>query len=139
MRKRLTIVLAVLLLVVVGTIGWLSLRPDEPMYNGKRLSVWLKGYDGSYRSFSGSNYNSGFSNSGFSYVENATGRAEADEAVRHIGTNAIPMLLQKLRAKDSPFKVKLHALAQKLPLIKVYHTPAWFQQKQGCRGFLVLG
>ncbi|MDB6067720.1 MAG: repeat protein [Pedosphaera sp.] len=120
MRKRLPIVLGVLLLAVLGTIAWLSLRPDaeDPVYQGKRLSVWLGNYDPHppYRSLS----------------------PEGEEAVRQLGTNAIPMLLRKLRAKASPFKDKLFALAQKQHVIKVSFTPAWFQHWQGALGFRVL-
>jgi hypothetical protein len=120
MRKRLPIVLGVLLLAVVGTIAWLSMRPDaeDPVCQGKRLSVWLGSYDPHTRYLSLS--------------------PEADEAVRQLGTNAIPLLLRRLRAKDSPFKEKLYALAQKQHVIKVSYTSATRQHLQGAAGFEVL-
>ena len=39
------------------------------------------------------------------------------ERLRHIGTNAIPTLLRRLRAKDSPLTLRLVALAQKQHLL----------------------
>jgi HEAT repeat protein len=63
---------------------------------------------------------------------------EAAQAIRQLGTNAIPILLRRLRAKESPFKDKLYALAQKQHVIKVSYTPASFQHGQGAAGFQVL-
>jgi HEAT repeat protein len=63
---------------------------------------------------------------------------QAAQAIRQLGTNAIPLLLRKLRAKASPFKDKLYALAQKQHVIKVYHTPATYQHWQGAAGLCVL-
>jgi C-terminal processing protease CtpA/Prc len=45
MRKRVYIALAVLLVMLVGVIGWQVLRERQPVYQGKRLSVWLKSFD----------------------------------------------------------------------------------------------
>jgi HEAT repeats len=120
MRKRVPIVLGVLLVFVLGTIAWLSLRPDaeDPVYQGKRLSVWM----GSDPDDAARELTPG-----------------AKQAIRQLGTNAIPLLLRKLRAKDSPFKVKLFALAQKQHVIKVSYTPAKLQPWQGAEGFQVLG
>ena len=41
MRNRVRIALAVLLVALVGGIIWQALREREPVYQGKRLSVWL--------------------------------------------------------------------------------------------------
>ena len=74
------ILLAVLAVAAVGVLEWLVLRePPEPVYQGKPLSVWLKSFD------------------------IGTSQEEADvaaDAVRHIGTNALPMLLEMIRSKD---------------------------------------
>ena len=48
MGKRRRILLAFLLVALIGGLGWLVLRPREPAYQGKRLSVWLEQYWGSY-------------------------------------------------------------------------------------------
>src|SRR5260370_1169344 len=118
MRKRSRIALALLFLAVIGGIAWLALRPSEPMYKGKRLSVWLENYD------------HGRSDPGFQ---------ETGEAVRHIGTNAIPTLLRRVRAKDSLLTLRLIALAQKQHVFKVKFKPASILQLEGMVGFQALG
>lgn len=76
-RKRFRIGFGLLLLAVFGGIAWLTLRPSEPMYEGKTLSVWLEEYVHS-------SPNSELSNN-------------AKDALHHIGTNAIPTLLCRLK------------------------------------------
>jgi hypothetical protein len=105
MRKRVQIALAVLLVVIAGVGVWQGLREREPVYQGKPLSSWLIA------------------------VYSTTGTPEAQEeqanaAVRQVGTNVLPTLLRMLRAKDSPLKVKLMALADKQHVIKISYTPA---------------
>ncbi|MDB6063948.1 MAG: repeat protein [Pedosphaera sp.] len=63
----------------------------------------------------------------------------ANEAVRHIGTNAIPALLPRLMASDSPFTLRLVALARKQHLFKVTFTSATDKYLQGYNGFRELG
>jgi hypothetical protein len=41
MRKRVQIALAVLLIAVVGVIGWREQREREPVYRGKPVSYWI--------------------------------------------------------------------------------------------------
>jgi hypothetical protein len=69
----------------------------EPEYSGKKLSEWLiEGpfvYDGP--------------RSGM--------EQEAMEAVRHIGTNALPYLLRWMRYERPPWKDRLYALLMKFP------------------------
>lgn len=79
MRKRVHIALAVLLVAGVGVTAWLVLRPKEPVYAGTPLSVWLKSFD-----------------MGISKEEAGV----AADAVRHMGTNALPMLLKVINSKD---------------------------------------
>ena len=63
---------------------------------------------------------------------------KAHEAIRSIGTNAIPTLLQMLRATDPPLKIKLVALAQRQHLIKIRYTPAESLNAAAASGFHVL-
>lgn len=117
MRIRSRIALAILLLAVVGGIAWLALRPNEPMYKGRRLSVWLEGFAGGNTNIS---------------------RFEADQAVRHIGTNAIPTLMRLIHANDSPLMLKIVALARKQHVVKVTHTPARVYHMEAEWGFFAL-
>jgi len=87
-RIRVTAI-AALVLAALGTVLWIALSPreHEPVYQGKTLTYWL---------------------SDFWPGRNPTReRVEQDKlAVRQIGTNAIPILLQWISAKDGPLKQK---------------------------------
>lgn len=85
MRKRFRIFLAIVILAMVAGDVWRVQRPREPVYGGKRLSAWL--------------YDASALNRRFSQM--ACDRAQI--AIRQIGTNALPELVQIATAKDSAF------------------------------------
>ncbi|MDB6068147.1 MAG: putative lyase [Pedosphaera sp.] len=120
-RKRIRILFVVLIVAVVGGIGWVVWRSREPVYQGKRLSEWLQRYDNPFPVYHSAYFH------------------EADEAVRHIGTNAIPTLLRKLRAKDFPFAGQLLALSRKQHIFNFNYTSAATQWQEGYLGFRALG
>ncbi len=123
MRKRVQVALAMLVVALVGVIVWQVLREREPVYQGKRLSVWLERYDeGSYIA-----------------VTQHLWKKEADEAVCQMGTNAIPVLLRRLRAKDSPFRIWVVSVAQKQHVIKIKYTPARIRHREALDGMTALG
>jgi HEAT repeat protein len=128
MGKRVKIALVVLAVALLGVIArQLAQPPDEPepVYQGKKLSEWMTAVP-VYAGITGSGRN-----------ELALRNAMA--AVRQTGTNAIPTLLRMLRAKDSLWKVRLMALAQRQHLIKVQHTPAIGWNVAGYWGLAILG
>lgn len=90
----------------------------DPIYNGKRLTVWLENYSLD--------------------ATDAESRA-ADEAVRHLGTNAIPTLLRLLRASDSPVKVRFLALLRKQHLFQIGYPRASLLNGRAAWGFRALG
>jgi hypothetical protein len=45
MGNKRCILVAVLLVVVFGVLAWEVLRPHEPVYQGKSLSIWLAEYN----------------------------------------------------------------------------------------------
>ena len=100
MGKRGNIVLVVVAIALVGVIVWQLAQPrdPEPAYKGKSLRAWLETYaDG---------------RATLSTDEGATarvpyGEAAYEEAVRHVGTYAIPTLLHMLSVSDSTLKLKL--------------------------------
>lgn len=108
----------VLFFGVVGAVAWLAVRArePEPVYQGKSLSEWVTNYNGNFVRWE-----------------------DMTEAVRQMGTNAIPTLLRKMRARDTRLKDQLIALARKQHVIKVSHTPASVLNEEGERGFLALG
>lgn len=71
------------------TVAWLCLRRVEPVYNGRPLTAWARQY--------GSNHWNG----------RKEPAREAEFAVRQIGTNAIPFLLDLMRARDSALSQRL--------------------------------
>ena len=126
MRKRVYIALAVLLVMLAGVIAWQvfqASRERQPVYGGKPLTLWLRTYAPS-------------SSSGLHSPE----WNEADDAVRHMGTNCIPILLRMIRQKDSPVKLWLIAFAQKHGLTKRIHfVPAAVRNVEASRAFIALG
>jgi len=125
MQKRVHITLAVLLVMLAGVIGWLGLRQREPVYQGRRLSDWLAAYK----------------MEGPAGAETWQVREEqqkAETVVRHAGTNALPILLRMLRAKDSALKVKCLELAKRQHFIRIKYTPAEELNYRACSGFGVL-
>jgi HEAT repeat protein len=112
-----------IIIVIAGLIWLLAVQvPREPSYRGKRLTVWLRTYSSS-------------SSSG----RHSREWNEADDAVRLIGTNSIPVLLHMICEKDSKFKVRLVALAQKQRLIKIHFVPAAVRNAEASLAFIVLG
>jgi hypothetical protein len=98
-------------------------RERQPVYGGKPLTLWLRTYAPS-------------SSSGRHSPE----WNEADEAVRHMGTNCIPVLLRMIRQKDSPAKLWIVAFAQKHGLPKRIHfVPASMRNVEASRAFIALG
>jgi HEAT repeat protein len=59
----------------IGTTCWLVLRTRDPVYQGQTLSYWFDQF-------------------------NTTNRPQAAMAIRQIGTNAVPFLLEKAKSKD---------------------------------------
>ena len=91
MKRRRVRVIA-LVCVVVGIMAWaFSPLGEEPQYRGKKLSDWLAQY----------------SENRESDADSAEGKraAEAAEALRHIGTNALPFVLKWMREKPPYFDV----------------------------------
>jgi len=96
MRKRFQIVLALVLLALAGVmllalmsvVVWQVLHPQErePEYQQKPLSVWLSEYHEHFKT---------------SMEEGVKARELAEDALRKIGTNAIPTLLKMAAKKDS--------------------------------------
>src|SRR4051812_21602182 len=78
-----SILLSLFLIMAICSLLWSVMRSREPSYQGEPLSFWLsraveKGFD-----------------------EDNPEVIRCREAIRAIGTNAVPMLLRILRAKDS--------------------------------------
>src|SRR5262245_35579097 len=98
-RRKLLIVLTVFAAIIAIIV---ALIPREPKYQGRTLSEWIQ--DSAPR------------------LSPEPETTRAIEAVRHIGTNGLPSLLEWLNHKEPPaWKLKLLAACAKLPL--------WFQDR----------
>ena len=122
MRKRVQIAVAVLFVALVSAIVWDGLRSHErePVYQGKRLSVWLKSFDLS------------------------TPKEEADlaaDAVRHIGTNALPVLLEMICSKDrdSRWESLLAWINHRQSLVHLPVQPGLARRTRAASAFHALG
>src|SRR5260221_656677 len=98
MARRVPIILGVFLAGALVLSLWMASRPREPIYEGRPLTSWLE------RHVPTSAANPPYNSPVF---------RKADDALREIGTNAIPTLLQMIRAKDPPpALLKLLEIAQ---------------------------
>lgn len=85
-KAKTTIVVGVGVLLTAGTtVVMEKLKPHEPTYQGKPLSVWLKDYDNMEEIF----------------ANNGAKLHELDKIVNQAGSNAVPTLLQLLQDEDS--------------------------------------
>ena len=142
MGKKQRILLAGLLVIVVAGFAWLVLSPHEPVYNGKPLRYWLRGYHELPHQSNIGNKVIGASH----IIEFPPGVIQsqyewhrAEEAVRHIGTNAIPTLLKLVEARDSPLKLKLTGWLRRLRVVPIHPVTAVDLNYQGVHGFVTLG
>jgi HEAT repeat protein len=91
----------------------------EPSYQGQSLSGWLEKYQ--------------------STRVNGRRSPDAEEAVRQIGTNALPTLIRMLRARDSSLKQAAMKWSSKQRLIKLNLTPATKLRFHAQAGYDILG
>ena len=108
---------------LLGAVVWTAFKAyhPEPCYHGRPLSYWLGEYSILWP------------------VDQQSREDDAAEAIRAIGTNAIPIYLRMLRAKDSALKLEFIALAQKQHLVEIPWTPDHAQHEEAADAFGLLG
>lgn len=111
--------MAILLLAVTVFVLVRLWQPTEPSYKGKSLSHWLE----QYHSARGT----------------GTASGEAEEAIRRVGTNALPTLIRMIRVRDSWLKETAMKWSSKQEFIKFSFTPASKRRFQAQAGYQVLG
>jgi hypothetical protein len=125
MNKRIGIISGLLLAGVAVSLLWRNSGPREPVFEGRPLTSWLDHHVAS---------------SAASPPYGSPGWKKADEAVRHIGTNAIPTLLEMIRAKNRPpFVLKLMEMARGLGLTKMRYRYAMPRHEEAEYAFEMLG
>jgi len=118
------ILVAALLVVAAGGLVWLAMQPREPSYQGKPLSFWLSCAETNSASF---------------YDLEDPKIIECRQAIRAIGTNAIPALLRILKAKDSGVKRAVANLIDRQSLITIPMHSVEEQKLKAVAGFYLLG
>jgi len=125
MTKRFCIVIGLLLASALGVFVWQASLPRQPVFEGRTLTSWLDHHVAS---------------SAASPPYNSPGWKKADEALRSIGTNAIPTLLDVIRAKDPPpFMLKLLEMARRQHWMRINYRYASWRQEEAEYAFEVLG
>jgi RNA polymerase sigma factor (sigma-70 family) len=114
-KLKTSAVVGTVILLAVGS-GTLVLERDrllEPVYEGKRMSVWLEEV---YRN------------------DLANRQSDAPlQALARMESNAVPSLLRMMRAHDSPAKTKT------LQFLGLHYNRDFEQQQEATRGFDLLG
>lgn len=125
MTRRFRIGTGLLVAGAVGLLVWRASGPGEPVFKDRTLTSWLDHHVAS---------------SGASPPYGSPGWKKADEAIRDIGTNAIPTLLEMIRAKDRPpFVLKLMETARRLGLTQRKYRHAMSRHEEAEYAFEMLG
>ena len=85
----------------------------QPTWRGKTASAWLKEFDGN--------------------------SSEASEAMRQLGTKALPVIERDLRAKDAPWKLQLVGLLKQQSVVRLQFTPDTLRRERAVRACAALG
>ena len=120
--KTQTGAITALVLAALGTILWIVLSPreHEPVYQGKTLTYWLSDF--------------------WPGRSPTPEKLEQDKlAVRQIGTNAIPILLQWISAKDGPLKQKMVTWISRHPRVPFRLESDVDKNMLAVSGFGILG
>jgi HEAT repeat protein len=131
MKKGSRILLVLALIAFAALLGFFVLRPREPYAGGRPLSSWLKQLD------------DGDTQNGLAWSPWAPHRtekqAQAADAIRLMGTNAVPNLLVALTNRDSSLKVKVLTLLAKQHWIKTPLPGTNHMHRAAALAFDVLG
>jgi HEAT repeat protein len=121
-KRRRILTFAVIIAVLAG-LAWLVLSapPSEPVYQGRTLNSWLR----EAMDTAGDTVNPDV--------------PKAEDAIKKIGTNALPSLIRMLRAKDSPVKLALMRLAGKQKIIQFQFETASDLHVRAAYGCIILG
>jgi HEAT repeat protein len=115
MHKRVQIAVAAFIVVVVGVITWQVLYEREPVYQGKTLSIWLEEARPDWVS------------------------PETETAVRAMGTDALPPLLNMVRVRESVVRKALSELSTRQRWLAIHVRARGEIQRMAYCGFMVLG
>ena len=129
-RRRLAFIIASLVLVIalIVYLCWPS-GPYGPSYQGRALTSWLQDYANPVHNLQHV--------SDLRELNFAQRFKDAEHAVKEIGTNGIPTLLQLLQAKDSGFKRIFFGSGNQFSLHR-YTISAREKRDMAFAGFMIL-
>ena len=119
---RVSIAVIVIVVAVMAALFVLALWPHEASYQGHSLSWWLE-------------------QSGTA-TKNNPFQSEDDPgtvAIRKMGTNALPTLIQLIRSRDSSFKQLVMRWSARQSLIKFHFVPLEERRFRATFGYKALG
>ena len=105
----------------MGYVWWATRLPVEPSYQNRPLSAWVAGFNYDVGEYPGAKFE------------------RSAEAIRQMGTNAIPPLLEMMRRQDSPFKAGLIDFLRRRVGMKRWPVTAIEEQLHGAFGLAALG
>ncbi len=128
-QRNLWIVVA---LALLGGFAWVVLRPHEPVFEGKPLSLVLN-----------EAYQHGslwpVYHSGVPPPESEIARMRAERALRALGTNALPMLVKMAGTRISIFRRVIGAMARESSMDFLHLPPQWDKHEIAAWGLGLLG
>jgi hypothetical protein len=119
------IALAALFVVLLALVAWQRLRGSAPSYQGRTLTAWLSDYSAADDSIS--------------MAENKSAAMRgAGDAIRNMGTNAVPHLLEFARAKDSILKRIIAIILEHQSIVRVNLRTDKEKRHMAVLGFMLL-
>lgn len=115
----LTSALVIVVLAVLMALAWRPKSPPEPEYAGRTLAQWLERL--------------------IDYGGNPEVWNECADAIRQIGTNGLPHLLQMLEAPEEPWRGQVNALGQRVGLTASVVKDDLFKKRIARQAFNILG
>src|SRR6267378_6708845 len=107
----------VLLVALIVFVGLIALSSHEPPCQGRALRAWLREMQ----------------------HPSPLVRHNAQEAVNHLGTNAVPALREILHAQDSSIKTNIMHLLSQQRFVRIRFFPARERRISAALAFFVLG
>jgi hypothetical protein len=120
-RQRWLIIGGGLVLVVIVVTLVASRGPAEPTHDGKKLSTWLDEI------------------SAMTFPHQCDPDTKPAQAVRAIGTNAIPWLIDEMGTQGSTVRWRLNKLLARQNIIRFRFLEHHTQVRRACMGFAALG
>jgi hypothetical protein len=117
-NTRIRIAVILLGALALGVLAWRAVHPPGLSYQGRPLIAWLHQ---------------------FNEADDLAARREAGEAVQHIGTNGIPILLGMIALKEAPSKLREVPWLERQQMLKLPFLLPDEERHLAVSGFELLG